>query len=116
MKSSVFIKELNRSVLIINSVIQGAGAGQFGNDKNNLLAGVMSALILRHCMHFPCIPNIVFSKQVGASQLLAALDNLAEERSVNPAQTLSVHAEDTLNYFLMFITNGYFVPSKAVIQ
>lgn len=110
MTSSIFIKELNRQTLVVDSVIQGSDCGQFGYNVNNILAGTMSALILRHCMHFPYIPNIKFSKHVDASQLLAALDNLTQELKTNPDQALAVRTKDTLNYFLMFITNGYLAP------
>ncbi len=90
---------------MVDSVIQGSDVGQFGFNKNNILAGAMGALILRHCVHLTCIPKIVFSKQVSASQLLSALDNWAEEWENNPDQTLAVRTDDTLNYFLMFIVN-----------
>lgn len=116
MKPAIFIKELNRPVLVIDSVTQGSDIGQFGYNKNNILAGVLGALILRHCIHLSCIPNIKFSKQVDAELLLLALDRWAEKLAVNSDQALAVHFEDTLNYFLMFITNGYLVPPKAVIQ
>jgi hypothetical protein len=112
----IFIKDLNRKNLVIDSVTQGLDVGQFGGSKNNLLAGAMAALMLRHCVHLACVPAIEFSKQVGASQLLSALDNLKEELATNPDKALVVHTENTLNYFLMFITNGYLATCTHVIQ
>lgn len=105
MKSKIIIKELNRKTLVINSVAQGSAIGQFGHNKNNLLAGAMAALMLRHCVHFSCLPDIKFSKQVDASQLLAALDQYSTELKTNFDKALAVQTEDTLNYFLLFIMN-----------
>lgn len=116
MKSSVIIQELNRQTLVVDSVTPGSDVGEFGANKNNLLAGVMGALILRHCIHLSCVPHIRFSKQVGSGQLLSALDHFAGELAIRPDQALSVRTEDTLNYFLMFIANGSLESCAHVVQ
>jgi hypothetical protein len=116
LKTSIVVKELSRPTLVVNSVTPGVNAGQFGANKNNLLAGTMGALILRHCIHLSCLPRIQFSRQIDASQLLSALDNLAEALATNPEQTLAVHTQDTLNYFLIFIANGSLESGIPVVQ